>query len=191
MFSNLVKRTRSFRRFKQEPAPSMSDLDSLVELARFAPSASNRQPIRYIIVKDSEVLPQVFSCLRWAGYLESWSGPKMDEQPTAYIVLLSDPTIDMNPGIDLGLAAQNVVLGAAERGFGACLVGSITRDHLREILDVPQDLKIEMVVALGAPGEQVVLTEAKNESDIRYWRGDDDVHYVPKRRLEDVVVKRV
>lgn len=194
MLKDLVTQTRSYRRFKQEPAPTLADLEDLVELARLAPAASNKQPLKYALVCDPQVLPQVFSCLKWAGYLTDWPGPNPDEQPTAYIVFLNDVSISGGREIhliDLGLAAQNIILGAREKGFGACLLASVNRARLAEILGIPEGLKIELVAALGAPGERVELTAVGSDGDIRYWRDEDNVHYVPKRPLAELIWKRV
>lgn len=172
----------------------MAQLEGLIELARLAPSASNRQPLKYVLVTNPQVLPQVFACLKWAGYLTDWPGPSPKERPTAYIVFLNDTSLSgHNPMhlVDLGLAAQNIILGARAMGFGCCLVGSVDRPRLAQILDVPEGLKIELVAALGTPGERVELTSTGQDGDIRYWRGEDDVHYVPKRPLEELIFKRV
>ena len=189
MFVELMEKTRSFRRFQQAPAPSMDDLKSLIDIARLTPSAGNRQPLKFILVQDKQALPEVFSTLRWAGYLQDWTGPALSEQPTAYIVILSDPEKSKNPGIDIGLAAQSIVLGAQELGFGACLLAAIDRSRLREVLDIPKHLEIELVVALGTPGEEVMLTTVGSDGDIRYWRDDKGVHYVPKRSRDDLIEK--
>ena len=189
MFVELMKRTRSYRRFKQDPAPTMEQLRSLIDIARLAPSTANRQPLKYILIQDRQALPQVFLTLRWAGYLQDWAGPAPNEQPTAYIVILNDPARSKNPGIDIGLAAQSIVLGAQELGFGACLLAAIDKPRLREALDIPKHLEIELVVALGTPGEEVKLTTVGSDDDIRYWRDDKGVHHVPKRSRDDLIEK--
>lgn len=185
-----VKKTRSFRRFKAVPAPSLSNLEGLIELARLTPSSANKQPLKYVLVEAKERLPEVFSCLKWAGYLSDWTGPSEEEQPTAYIIILSDPSLNENPGIDIGIAAQTMLLGAQELGFGACLLGSIDRPRLKGLLAIPGGLEVQLVVALGTPGEDVVLTTVENDGDIRYWRDEQGVHFVPKRSKEDLIVKR-
>lgn len=193
MLKELITKTRSFRRFKQEPAPTLTELESLIELARLAPAASNKQPWKYVLIREPELLPQVFSCLKWAGYLPDWPGPSPEERPTAYIVFLNDISISEDTSIhlvDLGLAAQNILLGARELGFGACLLGSVDRPRLKEILGLPDGLNIELVAALGVPGERVELTALGSDGDIRYWRDENEVHYVPKRQLSDLIVKR-
>lgn len=193
MLNELVTKTRSFRRFKQEPAPTLSQLEQLIELARLAPAASNKQPLKYALVQKQELLSQVFACLKWAGYLPEWPGPGPEEQPTAYIVVLTDPTISENKEIhliDVGLAVQNMVLGARELGFGACILGSVDRPKLQKVLGLPESLKIELVVALGSPGEEVKLTAVGSDGDIRYWRDEDGVHHVPKRSLSELIIKK-
>lgn len=193
MIKDLLKQTRSYRRFRREPAPTMADLEALVELARLAPAASNKQPLKYVLVQDPQMLPQVFSCVKWAGYLTDWPGPSPEERPTAYIVILNDLSISEGREmhlIDVGLAAQSIILGAREKGFGACLLGSADKARLGNLLGLPEGLKIELVIALGAPGERVELTSVGSDGDIRYWRSEDDVHFVPKRTLTELIFKR-
>jgi hypothetical protein len=68
-------------------------------------------------------------------------------------------------------------------------LGSIDRPRLREALAIAEHLEIQLVVALGAPGEEIRLTTAKSDDDIRYWRDDRGVHYVPKRSRKDLIEK--
>lgn len=188
MIKKLIEANRSVRRFRPEPAPSLACLEELISLARLTPSANNSQPLRYVLIQQEKKRDEVFSCLAWAGYLTDWEGPQPTERPTAYIIILSDPELNKNPGIDIGLATQTILLGARERGFSGCALGSVKRNVLREYLNLPAELKIELVIALGAPGEEIRLTEAK-DGDIRYWRDEKDVHIVPKRPLAELILK--
>ena len=61
------------------------------------------------------------------------------------------------------------------------------RPSLAEILGVPEGLRIELVAALGSPGDELRRTASGKVGDIRYWRGDDDVHFVPKRPLSELI----
>lgn len=188
MLKELLTRSRSYRRFKQEPAPSLAVLQGLVEMARLAPSASNQQPLKYALVQEAKKREEVFSCLTWAGYLTDWPGPQAKEKPTAYIIILSDPHLSKSAEIDVGLAAQTMILAANEQGFGGCLLGSVDRPRLRKYLDLPEELEIHLVLALGTPGEDVRLTTVGSDDDIRYWRDNDDIHYVPKRSADKMIV---
>lgn len=189
MLIDRMKQTRSYRRFKQEPAPTMDQLKGLIDIARLTPSAANRQPLRFVLVNEEERLAEVFSTLTWAGYLQDWEGPARGEEPTAYIIILSDANISKNPGIDVGLVAQSIILGAQELGFGACLLAAVDRGRLREHLALPDQLEIQLVVALGTPGEEVRLTDVGANGDIRYWRNEEDIHFVPKRSLAELIIK--
>lgn len=190
MFSELVFRTRSYRRFRQQPDLSLATLTELVNLARLTPSASNKQPLQYVLVQDEEKRSEVFSCLKWAGYLTDWSGPSLEERPTAYIIVLSDPKLNAAPEIDVGIVSQTILLGAQDLGFGGCFLGSIDRLKLRSLLDIPQELEIQLAIALGTPGEQIELDPVATDGSIQYWRDEHDKHHVPKRPLEQLILKK-
>ena len=124
----------------------------------------------------------------WAGYLRDWKGPAEGERPSAYIVILGDTEISNSFGCDHGIAAQSIMLGATERGLGGCMIGSIKGHALRQTLRLPERFKILLVLALGKPAERVVLEDVGPDSDIKYYRDDEDVHHVPKRSLNELVL---
>ena len=188
MIEELVKGNRSYRRFHQEVAISRETLKNLVNLARLSASAANLQPLKYILSCDAEKNAAIFSCLAWAGYLKDWPGPAEGERPAAYLVILGDTEISKGFGCDHGIAAQTILLGARAQGLGGCILGSIQRDRLRELLQIPEKLHILLVIALGRPKETVVLEEVGEGGSIKYWRDDQGVHHVPKRRLEDIIL---
>ncbi|NLM40299.1 MAG: nitroreductase family protein [Firmicutes bacterium] len=188
MFEQLVERNRSYRRFfEDEPLPP-EFLRYLVGLARLTPSATNLQPLRYILVSSPEKRAEVFSCLSWAGFLRDWPGPIEGERPTGYIVILSDVTVNPDAEFDVGIAAQTILLGAVEKGYGGCIIGSIQRRRIREILNVPENHDIELVIALGKPKEKVKIEPLPANGDSRYWRDAEQVHHVPKRSLDQLIV---
>jgi len=189
MLADLIKQTRSCRRFYQDHRVSLETLRQLVDLARLSASAANRQPLKYILVADPEVNERIFPCLAWAGYLEDWPGPKEGERPAAYIIILGDTTLSRNFGCDHGIAAQSMLLGARETGLAGCLIGAIKKTGLREALGIPKPFEILLVMALGEPRERVVIDALAANADIRYWRDQEGVHHVPKRNLTDVVIR--
>ena len=73
-------------------------------------------------------------------------------------------------------------------GYGGCIIASIKRERLAEILKIPEHLKIIQVIALGKPAEEVQIEEMKN-NHIEYWRDEREVHHVPKRSLEELIIK--
>ncbi len=188
MINELVKENRSYRRFYEDHAVAPETLKELVNLARMSASGANLQPLKYILSCDPRKNAEIFSCLAWAGYLKDWPGPAAGERPAAYIVVLGDTSISESAGCDHGIAAQTILLGAREKGLGGCMLGSIDRDALRASLNIPAQLKILLVIAIGKPREQVVLETVDEDNSIRYWRDNDGVHHVPKRKLEDIIV---
>ncbi len=185
----LIEKTRSFRRFDPRYKIETDTLVSLVDLARNSASGANRQPLKYILINDPEKCKLVYSCLAWAGYLTTWEGPDPDERPSAYIIILGDKEISDTFGIDPGIAAQSIMLGATEEGLGGCMIASIKKEKLRGILEIPLQYEILLVLALGKPVEKVVL-ETIQKNDVKYWRDEKHVHHVPKRTLEEIIISK-
>ncbi|MFC1866620.1 nitroreductase family protein [Thermodesulfobacteriota bacterium] len=190
MIKELIRNARSCRRFKEEPITEEL-LRDMLELARLSASASNLQPLKYILSCSKEMNNLIFPKLMWAAYLKNWEGPKEGERPSAYIMVLGDSEISKSFVCDHGIASQNILLGAAGMGLGACIIGSVNRKDLREELKIPDHLEILHVIALGKPGEKVVIEEVGQEGDVRYWRDEAGVHHVPKRALNDIIVSIV
>ncbi len=186
MLKDLILKNRSYRRFFQDEEINTKTLKELINLARFTATAANLQPLKFMLINNSEENEKVFSCLKWAGYLEDWNGPEEREKPSAYIIILNDIEIYQNAFYDVGLACQSILLGAVEKGFGGCMFGSVNRDSLRELFSIPIQYEIRLVIALGKPKEEVVIDDFRND-DIKYWRDENNVHHVPKRKLEDLI----
>lgn len=188
MLKDLIAKSRSYRRFDESVPVPMETLKELVELARLCPSAANRQPLKFMLFNDAETNAKILDCLAWAGYLSHWRGPAEGERPTGYILILGDTQIGKGYEVDEGIMAQSMMLGAVEQGFGGCMLGAIQRDKLRERLDIPEHFEILLVMALGKPAETVVIDPVGEDGDIKYWRDDEDVHHVPKRSLEELII---
>ena len=184
----LIIRNRSYRRFDSSKPVSHETLRYLVDIARRTPSAGNRQPLKYILISDPARCGVLFPFLRWAGALKGWGGPAEGERPVAYIIILCDKEIVSDAGCDHGIAAQSMLLAAAERGLGGCMLGAIDRDAIRKMLAIREQYEILLVVALGVPAETCILEDAKPGGDVTYYRDSRSVHHVPKRPLEEVIL---
>ena len=187
MIRDLILKNRSYRRFNA--AVKISDQQALawIDLARFSASGRNAQPLKYTLVTQEEKCDEIFPHLAWAGYLADWDGPAPDERPVAYVLVLKDHRISEKHYCDDGLAMQNILLGAVEDGYGGCILGAINRKKVAELAGLDENLEILWIIALGKPAEDVVIETA--EGDIKYWRDEQDIHHVPKRSLEDILVK--
>lgn len=182
--SKLISTRRTIRRFKQVPIERRI-LRGLVDAARVAPSAANLQPCEYIVIDEKILLEEVFSTLRWAGYITPHGNPPPGERPSAYIVILINEKKG-RPGIhDAAAAIENMILLAWAHGIGTCWIGSIERKTLSRILRVPQDCRIDSVLALGYPLERPVVE--KLTDSVKYWKDKKGVLHVPKRELDSIL----
>ncbi|MBM3163194.1 MAG: nitroreductase family protein [Chlorobi bacterium] len=188
-FRDIVTRSRSYRRFDTSFRLDEELLRGLVELACYVPSSGNLQPLKYVAVSEREACLKVSGCLSWAGYLADWPGPAENELPSAFLVMLCDLDISSAAPCDTGISAQTILLGAASIGLGGCIVASVDRDRLRSILDIPARFRIELVLALGKPVESVVIEQMSEGDDVRYYRDRYGMHHVPKRTVDEVLLK--
>jgi nitroreductase len=191
MLNDLVVRARTVRRFMQAEPVGAEVLVDLVALARLSPSSANRQTLRFLPICDPELNATIFAHLSWAGYLPDWPGPADGERPAAYIVVLSDKRLGPVREVDAGIVLQTMVLGACERDLATCVLGSVDRNNLAKELDLPEHFGILYVLALGRPAESVVVEDLGREGDVRYWRDEQGTMHVPKRTLDELIVKPI
>jgi nitroreductase len=187
-FKELVTQSRSIRRFKGGSLVDRDVLLDLVDLARVSPSAANKQPLKYFISSSEKTNDIIFPHLSWAAYLKDWIGPSEDERPGGYICICLDKEVSQTVIWDHAIAAQTILLGAVEQGLGGCIIGAFNSDMLGTSLGLSERYAVQLVLAIGEPGEEVVMDEIDREGSIVYWRDDQGVHHVPKRRLEDIIV---
>lgn len=185
---HLAHTTRSFRRFRESYPVTKELMTKWVDNAHLTASASNKQPLRYRIVTGKEQCAEIFATLSWAGALPDWDGPEEGERPTGYIIMATDAETVKGEAwrFDAGIAAQTIMLASTEEGFGGCIMLSFKRKQLKEILSMPEGLEPVLVLALGRPIEDIRLVDAI-DGETTYYRDENQVHYVPKLRLEDVL----
>jgi len=190
MFSELVKKTRSYRNFDTSVRLGARELTQWIDLCRFAPSSANRQPLKFAFAYTEEHCSLILPHLGWAGYLTE-KPPYPGKEPAAYILICNDTSISPNcPDTDVGICAQTIVLAAMENGIGACMIGSINKTALSEIFSLSDTIVPRLIIALGAPAEKVVLTEAVDGA-IKYYRDEAKTHYVPKRPLSEILLPEI
>ena len=189
MLYDLLIKNRSYRRFDEIFEVTSDLLFELVELARITPSSVNWQPLRFALINDREINAAIFDNLAWAGLLKDWKGPEEGERPSAYVVILTDTTVAKNMKTDVGIVAQTIMLGAVEKGLGGCMIGSVNRENVYDILKVDRErYTIDLVLALGKPAETVKIVDLPDDGCTNYYRDDNGVHYVPKRSVDDLIV---
>lgn len=189
MLKELVTKCRSYRRFDQNTPISYEELADMVDTARLTGSASNAQALKFKIMSTPQECADIFPYVLWAAALKDWDGPEEGERPSAYIVIACDQSIGKNKQWDDGIAAQTIMLSAVEKGYGGCIFGMCKRNEIGQLLGLdPERYTIDLVLALGKPKENVVLVPVKEDGSTTYYRDENQVHYVPKRSLEDILL---
>ncbi len=188
-FIDLIRKNRSYRRFWQDHKLDIEILKELVNFARLSASSGNIQGLKFMLSVDTDKNAMIYKYLKWAYYYKDWDGPEEGERPSGYIIILGDTEIHPTIDVDVGIAAQSIMLGATEKGLGGCMFGSIDRKGLRKSLKITERYQIPLVIALGKPKEHVVLEDVDDTGSIVYWRDENNVHHVPKRSLDEIVLK--
>ncbi len=181
----LILSRRSVRQFKPEPV-SRSILEKLINAARLAPSGANLQPLEFVVVDEEEVRKRLFPCLRWAAYIVPEGNPQPGNEPVAYVVVLVNLKL-RKKGYerDVGAAVENMILTAWEERVGSCWIANADIEKIKDMLNVPEDYKVDSVLALGYPAEEPITEELKES--VKYWKDSKGRLHVPKRRLDDIV----
>ena len=189
MLKELVTKCRSYRRFDQSISIPYEELADMVDTARLTGSTSNSQALKFKILHTPQECADMFPYVVWAGALKDWDGPEAGERPSAYIVIACDLTLGRNKQWDDGITAQTIMLSAVEKGYGGCMFGTCKRPEIIRLLGLdPERYTIDLVLALGKPKEEVTLVPVKEDGSTTYYRDENQVHYVPKRSLEDILL---
>ena len=191
MIYDLARRSRSWRGYDESRTVSREELLAFVDCARFAPSSVNAQPLKYRLVYEREELDRLQPLTGWARALPEKKLPYPGHRPTAFIVICQETAWAADLGRylrDVGAVAQTILLAATEAGLGGIMIGNFQPERVAEALKLPETVVPMLIVAIGRPDETIVLEEAEPGADLRYYRDENDVHHVPKRRLEDIVI---
>lgn len=180
---SLLKRNRSYRGFDSTRTVTREDLKKLLEVTRWIGSGMNAQPLRYRLVADEETA-KVHPLVKLGAALPEEHLPHPGEEPQAYIVVCS-ATKGRAVDIDLGIAAQSILLKAVETGLGGIFILNFNTQALRDALALPLDPVA--VIGIGKPSERIFIVDAKADESLDYYRRDG-VHFVPKLAVEDIVI---
>ncbi len=184
----IIYKRRTIRRFKQDSVP-LDLLKKLIDFARVAPMATNRQTLEFIIIQNDESRQKLFPLVNWAALLpKNERTPEKGREPTAYIIVLVNTKIKKTyVDFDVGAAVENILLGALHFGLGCCWMGSINAKKIRELFEIPDYYDIKHVISLGYPDEVAIIEPYKGS--FNYWKDEEGTIHVPKRDLNDIIFK--
>ena len=181
---SLLKKNRSYRGYDSSRQVTREDLLKLLEVTRWVGSGMNAQPLRYRLVCGAEA-EKVHPLVKLGAALPKEHLPHPGEEPSAYIVVCSTAPEGKVVDIDLGIAAQSILLKAVEAGLGGIFILNFQSENLQKALGLP--LKPIAVIGLGKPSESIFITEAKKGAPLDYYR-KGGAHFVPKLNPEDILI---
>ena len=181
----LLLRNRSYRGYDSKFVVRDDQLRSIIETVTLCPSARNQQVLRFRPVLSDEA-DKVLQHIRLGGALPELHLPFPGTEPRAFVVICSTVEESKYVDIDLGIAAQSMLLRATELGLGGICIGAFDHAEIRELLELPYEPLL--VLAIGRPAEHIELKECHEGDSLTYYR-EGDVHYVPKICLDDLIIK--
>ena len=149
-FEQLCQRRRSIRKYTTQPV-EQEKIDYMLRCALMSPSAKRTCPWEFIVVRDEAKLRPMTGCRTY--------GSQMFNTATAAIVIALDPTLCDNTWMaDGAIAAEHILLAAAEQGVGACWCHVYEREGapalVKSLCEIPEPLEVLCVIALGYPDEE-------------------------------------
>ena len=181
---SLLRRNRSYRGFDPSRIVTRKELEEIVAVNCFCASGMNRQTLRFRLVTEEEA-GKVLPNLSMACHLKDEHRPHPGMEPRAFIVICSTARENRVVHIDLGIAAQSMLLKAVEMGLNGIFLLNIYSSSLKEALGM--DMDPIAVIALGKGAENIFVKPVSAGESLTYYRKDGN-HYVPKLRVEDLIL---
>ncbi len=145
-----IKKRKSIRSYQAREV-EQEKLDLLLEAARLAPSANNKQEWRFIVVKDKETRQRLMAAAKGQSFV--------GEAPCVIACCAQTDNHKMTCGqlcypIDVAIAIEHMALKAVEEGLGTCWIGAFYEDEVKKILNIPEEIKVVELLTLGYPAEE-------------------------------------
>ena len=157
-----IRTRRSVRAYRSDPVPEES-LKKILEAARLAPSAANRQQWKFVVVRDPEKRKQLSQAAHHQGFV--------GEAPVVIAAVALEPERVMSCevpayAVDLAIAVDHITLAAVEEGLGTCWIGAFSQEEVRRILNIPSRYKVVALLPLGFPADKPKAKSRKELEEI-------------------------
>ena len=182
--NSLLLKNRSYRGFDPSKQVSLQELQQIAEVCTKIPSAKNQQVLRFKLVAGEDT-PRLQQYTKWGGALPELNLPFKGTEPSAFIIICSTVPENKWVDIDLGIAAQSMLLKAVEMGLNGICIGAFNKAEVTSEFSLP--FEPVLVLAIGKGAENIQLTRVKEGESQTYYR-KDGVHFVPKLGLDDLLL---
>ena len=176
-FTDVVKLRRSVRKFSNQEVEK-EKIEQILECARLAPSWANKQCWSFIVVKDKEKIELLSKA---AGTVNIWF-----KKAPIMIVACGDPKLSgIRKGIeyfmvDVAISMEHLVLAATDLGLGSCWIGAFEEEKIKDVLGIPNNIRVVAITPIGYPAEKVGVQETITRVILRSKKRkplDEIVHY--------------
>lgn len=181
----LLTKSRSHRGYNKNYVVSRAELERIVGVCTRIPSGCNQQTLRFFLVTKDTGADRVLPLVKMGAALPELHLPFPGTEPEAFIICCSVTPESKLVDIDLGIALQSMALKAVEMGLNTLMIGAFNREKLRAEFNLPYDPL--MVLAVGKGAEHIELVPTDADAPRAYYRRDG-VHYVPKVRLDELII---
>lgn len=184
--AKLLLRNRSHRAYDNSFQVREDQLRRIIDVNRLTPSARNQQVLRFRMVLDNEA-DKVLPHIKMGAALPELHLPEKGSEPRAFIIICSTVEESRFVDIDLGIAAQSMLLQAVEIGLNGICIAAFDKQKIREELQLP--FEPLLILAIGRGKDNIQLSEIKADESHNYYR-KEGVHYVPKLTIEELIIKQ-
>lgn len=181
----LLLKNRSYRGYDHQQKVSIETLKTIVGVNNKIPSARNQQVLRFKLVNAENGAALVLENIKMGGALPELHLPFEGTEPEAFIIVCSSIPENKMVDIDAGISVQSMLLKAVELGLRGLIIGAFNKEKITQALQLPYEPLL--ILAIGKGNENIRLTEISEDEDHRYYR-KDGTHYVPKVRMEDLII---
>ena len=181
----LLKKNRSYRGYDKNTKVSMEQLRKIVEVNPLLPSGRNQQALRFKLVTHDTGAEKILANIKLGGALPELHLPFEGTEPEAFIIICSTVPENKILDIDLGISAQSMLLKAVEMGLNGIMIGAFNKENIKQEFELPYEPLL--ILAIGKGAENIRLVEINEDESHKYYR-QDGVHFVPKVKLEQLIL---
>lgn len=183
---SLLKKNRSYRGYDPAYKVPVTALEQMVAVNMLLPSAKNQQALRFKLVTEDTGAEKVLENIKLGGMLPELHLPFPGSEPKAFIIICTTVPESKMLHVDVGIAAQSMLLKAVDMGYNGLLIGAFNAKKITEEFSLPYPPVL--ILAIGKGNEKIELTEISAEGSHAYWR-ENGTHFVPKVKWQELVIR--
>lgn len=183
---SLMEKNRSYRGYQKDFEVKREMLERIVAVNAKIASAKNQQVLRFKLVTRDTGGDLIAQNIKLGGLLPELHLPFPGTEPEAFIIICSTVPENKFVDIDLGIAAQSMLLKAAEMGLNGIMIGAFNKAKITEAFQLP--FEPLLLLAIGKGCETIQLQPVDAGDKLAYYRDERGVQYVPKIRWEQLVI---